>query len=198
MNAELYQKFITLKETGKKSEAKAVLAEFIASFKTEEQKRKWTWEFLECGEYGHKIRHEIYAELIFPVLLEGYRRNDAHSLHWLAKTAQNLYANSALRSQVDNKGEYQFLQEAHKLAPSEENRNALLRWHLKWFGYCEHEYPAGILYGIDGATLAECEEILQGIEFVRTLDNGTHAQYLHEFEAKVCEYRQRLKHQEEI
>jgi hypothetical protein len=193
MDNALYQKFVALKEIGKKTEANTALEEFIASFHTPEEKQEWAWDFLEHGEYGHKIRHELYTEVIFPVLLEGYRRNDARSLFFLAKTAQNLYADRSLLSQVDNKGEYQLLREADALTPTEEIRHALLRWDLNWFGHCEHEYPTGILYGSDGATLAECEEILQEVEFARTLDDGTHATYLQEFEAKVREYRQRLQ-----
>ena len=194
MDTALYQKFAILKETGRKREAKAALTEFLASFETEEQKQEWAWEFLECGDYGHKIRHEIYAVLIFPVLLEGYRRRDARSLYYLAKTAQNLYANPKLRSQLDDKGKYELLHEAYSLAPSGEIRKLLLCWYMNWFGYCGHEYPAGILYDFSrGANISECEEILKDIAFARTLDDGTRADYFQEFEEKVREYRQRLK-----
>lgn len=193
MNKALYEKFFVLKESGRRTEAKPVLEEFIASFQTFEEKQDWTWDFLERGEYGHKIRHELYVEVLFPVLLEGYRRNDARSLFFLAKTALKLQGQSALRSQVDNKGEYQLLRDAYEIAPSEDAGKLLLNWYMGWFGDCAHEYPTGILYGTSGATPAECDELLEDIEFARTLDDGIRADYFRELEAQVREYRQRLQ-----
>jgi hypothetical protein len=47
------------------------------------------------------------------------------------------------------------------------------------------KYLAGILYGVDGANIAQCEEILHEIAFARTLDDGANELFLQAFEQKV-------------
>src|SRR5690348_5477105 len=152
MDAELYQQYIALKNVGKKAQAKAVLERFLASFGSGEEKEQWVRAFLESGDFGYRIRHEIYEQLVFPVLLKGYHAKDPWSLLWLAKTDQNLYSARWLHSQVDFKSEYQLLKELYEITPDEMTRNQLLRSNLTWFEYCQHEWPAGILYGMDGAS----------------------------------------------
>ena len=50
----------------------------------------------------------------------------------------------------------------------------------------------GILYGIDGANIAQCEELLQDVEFAHSLDDGTNTAFLEQFASKVTEYKPRL------
>lgn len=193
MRQELYHKFVALNTSGRKEEAKAALQEFLASFQTAEEKRAWVHDFLEHGAYGHRIRHELYEQLVFPVLLDGYNRQEARSLYLLAKTAQNLYAARSLHAQIGRKTEQQLLREVYDLTRDEEVGQNLLRANLRWFDYCQHEWPAGILYGADGASLSECEEILQEIAFSLTLATGVEEAYLQEFESRVQEWKNRLQ-----
>lgn len=194
MNQALYDQYLRLKEAGRKKEAKASLDRFIASFRPTEAKKPWVQEFLKGGGHGHRVRHEIYEHLVFPVLLEGYKQQDAWSTFWLAKTAQNLYTFPPLHSRINFKTEWQLLREAWEIGPSEEIKESLLRAALARFDYDQHEWPAGILYGSDGASAAECEEILNEITFVRTLDrDAVNAPFLQEFERRVEEYTQRLQ-----
>jgi hypothetical protein len=194
MNPEYFHEFRRLQEAGRKQEAKTALDRFLASFEPADDKKQWVHKFLESGSYGHRIRHEIYEHLVFPVLREGYHRREAWSTFWLGKTAQNLYACPALHSQVGFKSEQQLLREAYQIEPNEQIRESLLRSTLNWFGYCQHEWPAGILYGADGASLVECEEILQDIGFARELDvAGANAPFLQQFEHRLNEYKQRLQ-----
>jgi len=194
MDAELYQQYLALKDAGKKEQAKMVLDRFIASFQSAEEKEQWVRAFLESGDFGDRIRHEIYEQLVFPVLLKGYHAKDPWSLLWLAKTNLNLISASWLHSQVDSRSPYELLREAYAIAPDEAIRNELLLADLRGYAYCEHEWPAGILYdGGLGATLEQCDDLLQEIEFTRTLDReGRHKLYLDSFEAKVKEYKARL------
>lgn len=193
MDLSLYEQFLKFKERGQREKAREPLLEFITSFQSFEEKKSWVHTFLEAEEFGHTIRHEIYQHLVFPVLLDGYTKKDAWATLWLAKTAQNLYANKLLHSQVGYKSEFQLLKEAYSLEPSEPVRNYLLEAELQWFRHCQHEWPAGILYGMDGATTDQCEDILQEVAFVKTLDpNRKHANFVNDFENKVHEYQNRL------
>lgn len=192
MDQEAYQQYRAYKEQGRKAEAKAALEMFLASVGPAEARREWVEAFLERGEFGHRIRHEIYERLVFPVLLQGYERDEVWSLRWLARTADNLYRAPALHALVGFKSKRQFLAQAYAQEPTEEIRRLLLEARLREFEYSQHEWPAGILYGMDGATLAECDEIRNEIAFARELDEGRHAEFLDAFEGKVNEYRARL------
>ena len=194
MDLQHYHEFQRLLAEGQKPAARAALARFIGSFAPGDDRQQWVREFLAGGDYGHRIRHELYEHVIFPVLLDGYHRGDAWSTLWLARTAQNLYACPALHARLGFRSELQLLREAYRLDPIEEVRETLLRALLKWFAYCQHEWPAGILYGIDGANAAQCDEILAEVSFARTLDVGsTHEPFLAEFERRTQEYRERLQ-----
>jgi hypothetical protein len=194
MDEALYQKFLELKVTGHKLQAAERVRRFIDSFASFEEKQKWTREFLARGDFGHKIRHEIYAEVIFPVLERGFQDGDFNSLLWLARTAQNIYSARELHERVGFLSESNFLRRAYEARPDDEIvRRFLLEDLLQWFDYCEHEWPAGILHGADGATLQECEEILREVAFARTLDTQReHNAHLDDFVAKVEAYRVRL------
>jgi hypothetical protein len=192
MNQEAYQQYVAYKDCGRKAEAKAALGAFLASVEPADDTRGWVEAFLEGGDFGHRIRHEIYERLVFPVLLQGYARGDAWSLRWLAKTANNLYERPALHAQVDFKGERELLAEAYAREPTEEVRRLMLEADLRGFEYCQHEWPAGILYGPNGATMAECDELLRQVADARGLDDGSNAPFLDAFEHKVREYRARL------
>jgi hypothetical protein len=198
MDPALYEQFTKLKKSGLKQEATAVLEAFIASFRTMDEKRQWVPGFLEQGDYGLRIRHELYEAVVFPVLLEGYVRRDVWSLCWLAKTIQNVYADRGLFAQIDYKGEWGLLREAYDLSPTEEIKQSLLSTMLNWFGYSQHEWPSGILFGADGASLSECEKILRDVAFARTLDSGANTDYLNEFESKVHAYQRRLQSRQSV
>lgn len=193
MKPELYAQFNALKNSGRRPEAKLILAEFIASFQTVIEREIWVREFLHSQEFGHKIRHEIYRQLVFPLLLDGYTRADAWSVFNLAKTAQNLYDSQALHAKIDFQTEWQLLAKAYDLQPDEPTRQRLLIAHIEGFRYRQHEWPAGILVGANSANLEQCDDILQVIARVRKLDSeNLHANFLNEFAEKVGAYKTRL------
>lgn len=194
MDLQHYHEFKRFQAQGRRDDARAPLERFIASFEPGEDRAHWVREFLEAGDYGHKIRHELYEQLIFPVLLDGYRRRDAWSTLWLARTAQNLYTFAPLHALIGFKSEQKLLREAYQIDPKEEIRESLLRALLRWFSYCQHEWPTGILFGGNGASAAECDRILEEVSFARALDAGAaNEPFLREFEQRTREYRRRLQ-----
>lgn len=194
MNADLYEQFVSLKNLGKKAEAKAALGLFVASFETLVEKRIWVYSFLEAGEYGHRVRYEIYENLVYPVLLDGYLKGDATSVAWFARTASNLYTIKSLHPLLKHKTDFALFKEAYRLDPNERIGTVLLSTLINWFSFSQHEWPAGILYGMDGTDIQQCEDILREIKFARSLDHQRKYEgYLSEFEAKVHEYIERLR-----
>lgn len=196
MDTKLYEQFLTLKNQGQKDAAQSALRAFIASFRTAEEKRSWVFSFLQEGHYGHKIRHEVYQQLVYPVLLEGYLRYDPISVLWMARTAHQLHTIPKLHPRLQDKSGFSLLREAYQLQPHEEVRCDLLAMLLNRFSYAQHEWPAGILFEADGATPEQCQEMLQEIAFARQLDHeNQYSISFSEFEARVQQYIVRLRAQ---
>jgi hypothetical protein len=194
MKADLYEQFVSLKNLGKKAEAKVAIDTFIASFESWEEKQVWVYSFLNSGGNGCRIRHEIYENLVYPVLLDGYLKGSVASIVWLARTASNLYTIKSPHALLKHKTDFALFKEAYELEPSEEIGAQLLNALLDWFHFSQHEWPAGILYGMDGANMEQCEEILQEVEFARSLDiQRRYDGYFSGFEIKVHEYVKRLR-----
>ncbi|GGC65172.1 hypothetical protein [Undibacterium terreum] len=194
MDTSSYSQFLQAKETGRKAEATSALNVFISSFSSLQEREEWARDYLENEYSGHKVRHEIYQEIIFPVLVEGYRNSNAWCIKWLARTMQNLYQSKMLWEQVDGKTELQLLELLYSLCPeSDETRMDLLQRKINWFRFSEHEWPAGILYGMHGASDEQCNKILKEVAQAHRLDKeGHYLQYLNQFEEKVREYLKRL------
>jgi hypothetical protein len=195
MDQEKYDSFVRYTEQGRRKDAAVALQEFVASFRDLEEKRRWTTSYLEAGPNLDKIRHELYEQVIFPVLLEGYSRADPWSLWWLAQTSHNLNRSQDLSRQVEHKGRRAFLQQLHALQPDDDRaRLALLDANLDWLEFACHEWPGGILYGMDAANLAQSEEIAELLAETRALDKeGRHAEFLAEFEDMLTDHVARLR-----
>jgi len=158
------------------------------------EREQWTRTFLKTHTYGARVRHEIYAELIFPVLLAGSKRNDAWSLYWLAGTCQNLYSAHSLYELIKFKRKTDLLKDAYAIdRASTEVREALLKSLLDDFAYASHEWPAAILWSPERATPDQCIEIMSEVAFARELDREyAYALSIDEFESKVKQYKERL------
>lgn len=195
MNLNAYAEFVEADRTGKKVAATTAIHAFISSFESINEKRAWVTEFLKTFSLGDKIRHELYADVVFPVLLQSYRNSDVWSIEWLAATSQNLYRARNLWAQVDFVTEQDLLKRWRTLAPeSGQARDSLLKKMIEQFEYSEHEWPAGILHGMNGANIEECREIADAIAEARQLDaEGKYASYLAEFQEKLNVYMQRIR-----
>ena len=124
-----------------------MLDAFIRSFNSFEEREQFTRAFLGSHAYGEGIRHELYAEIIFPVLLAGSNRNDAWSLYWLAETIQHLKGARKLYEVIKFKTRTDLLKDAYAVdRDSIEIRKALLKSLWSEFDYASHEWPSGILW----------------------------------------------------
>ena len=86
MTPEHFDRFNHSIESGNRPEAATAIRAFVESFSDLQEKRLWSENYLATARYGHKIRHELYESVIFPALLDGYRRSDPWSLRWLARS----------------------------------------------------------------------------------------------------------------
>ena len=194
MEADLYEEFLALKERGDRKGAATSVRRFCDSFESWSEKESWTRAFLESGEYGHRIRHEVYVEVVLPVLLEGYRRREHWSTYWLARTCQSLYQAKKVHAELGYPSALSLLHECYEIDPEHPpTRDALLASQIDWLEHCIHEWPAGVLYGADGASRQECGEILEAVELARRLDvEDRHQAFLDEVAEKTIRYSLRL------
>ncbi len=193
MDPGLYSEFLACKARGDREGARRSIQAFCASFASLEEKVSWTKTFLESGDYGHRIRHELYVSLVFPALYDGYQKKDLWSTLWLARTSQNLYRAKSLHAKLGHPSDFSLLHQCHQIDPNHpEVRAALLDAQVEWLRYCIHEWPAGVLYGTHGATRDQCEEILEEVAFARELDKSNQfSDLFDDVEQKTREYMTR-------
>ena len=192
MDLDLYNKFLAAAAIGCKRDAAQAVAAFVASFAGDAERESWTREFLATHTYSARVRHEIYAEVIFPVLIDGASHGDAWSLYWLAGTAQNHYSDRRLSERIGFRTELGLLKEAYAIQPEQDEvRRALLTAVLAFLDHATHEWPAVILWGMDGATPTQCNEILEEINLTRTLDvDGANGTLIEDIDSKVRAYQE--------
>lgn len=196
MNIEHYREFKDLEEKGLKKLASKALRAFISSFKNGQEKEEWVWEYLPKLQANRhsRIRHEIFHELVYPILKAGYKNHDFASTLWLGKLAQNIYQAQQLHEELDWVSELSLYKKSHEIDPgNDEARLLLLKAIVSWFEYSEHEWPSGILYGNDGATIEQCDEISAEVQRVLKLDKEhAYSEFIKQYVKKLSEYRARL------
>lgn len=180
MKIEHYHRFIRAKELGLAADAKKHIRAFVASFASFEEKRDWTAQFFEAQKNVRGIRHELYADVIFPVLLEGYKRKDYWAWFWLAKTISNLYGCKSLHRHIEYQTDRDLLVECYAHDPDNNAvRRLLLQSFIRAFEYAVHEWPSGILY----APTETPQGFLDDVRFIRDLDiEGRYREFLNEVE----------------
>lgn len=197
MNSEHYQNFLRFQSLGQKNKATKSLRDFISSFESIEEIDNWVWANLAdlSSNSNARVRHEIFHELIYPVLKSGYNKGDFTSTLWLAKLIQNVYQMAKIHEELVGVSEMELLRKCHTLEPeNNEVRLLLLECIVKVLQYSEHEWPRGILYSHDGATLEQCEEIAEEIELALRLDKEyQYTCFIKQFTKKLDQYRVKFK-----
>ena len=189
MDISLFNDFRARAAQGRRKDAAAALRAFIRTLDTATKKQHFT-EWLLAQQDGQRwaSRHELKTEVVGPALLEGYAKGDARSTYWLAMIGVDPRL-------TGNKTRLDLLKQC--LTSDWEPprvRRSLLSELLRGFRYAAHEWPAGILWGADGATHKQCDVILSEVALARELDaNGNNAVFLGEFEDKVRRYQARLE-----
>jgi hypothetical protein len=74
MKIEYFNEYVHYKNIGIKPKAKEFIDKFINSFENYMEKEQWTIEYLSKIEMDSngRIRNELFEEIIFPVLFNGY------------------------------------------------------------------------------------------------------------------------------
>ena len=196
MNIAHYLEFKEYEEKGLKKQASSSVRAFIASFENGNEIEEWVWKYLpELETNRHsRIRHEIFQELVYPVLKRGYEQDDFSSTLWLGKLAQNLYQAQQLHEELAWATELSLFNKCYEIDPkNDEARLLLLKAMVAMLEYSEHEWPSGILYGNDAATIEQCDEIEQEVQRILQLDREcTYSEFIKQYIEKLSLHRVRF------
>jgi hypothetical protein len=108
------------------------------------------------------VRFPLFESVLLPALAEGVSRGEPGCARWLAHFDNLLLHVNPSSLPPSLRTASALLAEAVRSDPADHlARSRLVERHASYLEYTLHELPSGILYGKDGATTAECEELLQ-------------------------------------
>ena len=129
MDIEFFNKYLASIKNKDRIMAKKHIDKFIKSFANYEEKEAFTKVYLsdlEKREYKH-IRHELFVNIVFPVLLNGYNNKDIQSMIWITKFIYDFYNHDSLCKQNGFYIGYELrhkhkmlLEECYEIAPDNE------------------------------------------------------------------------------
>ena len=113
---------------------------------------------------------------------------------WLARLFRDYYRNAALFEKLNCVTGMEILKECYALEPDNEAiQDMLLKSFVEGISYSVHEWPAGILWGNNGATEEECNILLDEIPLIHKLDRkNEHSEFIKDYEDKINEYKKRF------
>ena len=186
---EKYREFSDLRESGLRKDANRAAREFVAEYK---ENPDTSFVSQICESVDHKMNHHIWSGVVLPLYREDTR--DPIAIKCLIETVQNLYSDQSAHRSLDWITEWQLVDQYLELVPDDpwatNKKKALL---VGWLAYSIHEWPSGVLYGNDGATASQCQEILSAVDELRELDHDAeYADLCEDVQAKTLQYRDKL------
>jgi hypothetical protein len=139
---------------------------------------------------GSRIHHQLWSGIVFPYVASQLTNNPV-AVKCLIQTIQNLYSDKSAHAKLGWATEWQLVDLYRTMCPSDQwalnRKKAILS---RWLAYTIHEWPSGVLYGNDGASLEQCEEILEAVRELRSLDSeSAFASLCSDVEEKINAYR---------
>ena len=196
MNIEYFNDYLNYETQGIKTKAKESIHNFILSFRNFDEKELWTIEYLPKLKQNNngRIRNEVFENILFPVLLKGYKNRKVNLMIWLVKLNQNYYQNHRLWEKINYKSALEIINECYEIDPNNnEVIDLYLELEIEGIGFSRHEWPEGILFGNNFATKDECKILLESLVFINKLDrNKKYSEYIHDYENKIKEYMEKI------
>lgn len=118
------------------------------------------------------IRMPLFERVLFPALLAGYRDALPGCARWLAGLCYYLYRSRGCQEQLPEteRSELGLLRAALRHDPDDHRaRGKLLEQMLCRLQFSLHELPSGVLYGMDGASPEQCQDLERELDEFRTL-----------------------------
>jgi hypothetical protein len=165
--ANLWTDYLRAEQDRVRAIAMERLTQFIDRLLREEAHVWHTWALdmaasVSDDGVGLPVRFPLFERVLLPALAGGAERGTPGCARWLAHLDQVLHqADLSLLPQHLRTAEG-LLMEAVRLEPADHlARRRLVERRAAYLRYTLHELPAGVLYGTAGATIPECQELLQ-------------------------------------
>jgi hypothetical protein len=187
---EKYKQFVALKQYGPKHQVRMLAEDLIREYQAEPDE---AFLLRMCDACTHKMDHMLWKRLVFPAM-ERRLDDDPKVVRALIKTVQNLYSDKEAWQRLGFITEMQLTQRLLELCPEDGwARQAKAAQLHRWLAYTIHEWPGGVLYGADGASMSECDEILSAVEELLRLDeSGRSIALCQDVREKTLQYKKRL------
>ncbi|MBN8628196.1 MAG: hypothetical protein J0M17_22180 [Planctomycetes bacterium] len=167
-----WQHFLDAEKKHDRRASLSALNRFIDALLGEDQATWHSWAYdLAAKIWDAKvdipIRYPLVTRVLLPALNEGALNGVQGCLRWLAVCGRGSQLDARLPEHL--RTPVGLLKEAIRIDPNDRiARNRLLEIWAPTFEYSLHELPAGVLYGHNGATIAECGELLEFLDEFRT------------------------------
>ena len=160
-----------------RSETLQLLEKFINALEKVSLRDREAWALLIAeAVVDHKkpipIRMPLFRKVLFPVLLTGYRKQSPGCARWLAGFTQLIHRSQECVDLLgpDDCTEYALLRGALVVDPSDTRAKCqlikVMAWYLK---NSIHEVPSGVLFNMNGATIIECDKLIEELSEFCTL-----------------------------
>lgn len=190
---EKYDRYCDKKSQGLKSEARQLAEQLIAEYA---QSPDYEFVLSVCDQPYGKINHLIWESIVLPEL-ECRIESDPRAIRAFIKTSGNFSSSKESRGRLKHVTMRNLIDTLLRLDPADVwAKDKKIDGLTSWLNFVIHEWPSGLLYGMNGATLSECDEIIDAAEELRTLDNSAHIiSFCDDVKSKAVEYKQRLSSQ---
>lgn len=117
------------------------------------------------------IRQPLYKHLIYPILLAQVAQNNVAAIKGLLKLDEHLLSYQAY-SHDTTYSWAMLLEQGLTIAPNDTELLKLSEQTTRnYLNYTLHEIPIGVLFGQDGATIAQCDELIEKVVEFENLCN---------------------------
>lgn len=184
---KLWETYETAEGRAPRAEKLRALDRFLDSLVTSPPTEWFPWARSiaeEVVDHGLNlvIRRPLFVRAVFPALLAGYQARLPGTARWLAGLADHLLHNPQCRQQLppEEATELGLLWAAIRHDPADRRSRLRLIDKVAYrLSYSIHEVPAGVLYGMGGASPEQCQELEEELEeFCRLVaQEGIHERY---------------------
>jgi len=174
--AILWQQYLSAEAQGKRVRALLDLRGFVQALQDGLEKQRHDFAEAFCRQmvnFGEALplRQPLFAGVIGPYLVLARQQGKEDAGRWLAYFHPhflNLPPSERLIELDDSLSSISLLAVAFRQDPNNIQTQDLLIQNLtQQFEYAVHEVPTGVLYGIDGAKVVECQEWLDDLALFR-------------------------------
>ncbi|MDP6634659.1 MAG: hypothetical protein QGG42_07170 [Phycisphaerae bacterium] len=188
-----YAKYCKLKESGFRKEANRAAEQVVVDYSNDPNP-----DFVVsiCEGVEDRLNYHLWSGIVLPFVKADLEGNPI-AIKCLIQTIQNLYSDGSAHRELEWISEEQLIRRYLALCPDDNWATGRHKELLaRWLAHTIHEWPAGVLYGNDGATVEQCGEILEAITELAAIDrDSSYRSLCDDVKEKTVEYRDRLANQ---